>query len=85
MHKSALVLGGTGALGSLVASRLWQESTAEVQILGRSGKTPFHGHQLAEGSVCIARCDASNSEEMESLIYSTWSSSRTLPGEKPSA
>ena len=78
--RSAWIFGGTGALGSLVAAQYWQESSTEVCVLGRSGRTLSQGHQFAENSVSIARCDASSSDEWNSLVEASRRSASCMPG-----
>jgi len=61
---AALLVGGLGALGSLVCSWLWQQGgAAHVQLLGRSGRG---GRALSRASpACLTalRCDTASSAE----------------------
>ena len=65
---SALVIGGTGAIGTLAAGLLWQQTYPEVHLMGRTGRSENKGHENAAGVTCLSRCDASSSEECHGAL-----------------
>ena len=69
-RQAALLVGGTGAIGRLVAASFCFESSAELYLLGRTGR--FEGSELQNFTslICIARCDASCSSESSDVMES---------------
>ena len=80
-HPSGtLILGGTGAIGSLTGSWLMEEPHANVHLIGRSGRVGTLAVGNAAGSLSICRCDATSKEEASALIHHLRQRGPSLPG-----
>lgn len=79
--------GGLGAVGSLVALWLLQHTTAQLWLLGRSGRAAddaaFKPDLAGEAQVFLARGDVSSSEETAFVLRSAVSSAQTLEVQQP--
>lgn len=79
---SALLLGGTGALGSLAAAWLWSNPLATLTALGRTGRGSLPGLESAAGCVTISSCDAATRQDAAGMVQRLRQNGDSLPGER---
>ena len=80
MATCTLLLGGTGAIGSIVGASLWHDSQAEVHLIGRTGRSQNKGFEDSTGCVSLHRCDASGSDECSALMEDVRHKALQTPG-----